>query len=683
MEVSAHSYKQGIFRGLICVLLTIAAVDSLQGYSPENSDSNSPNPQTQAVPSNSPEVDPGNIDKLLDMADKDISQLQQVNVSGHTGSQILDMQVNSVERQDKPISKTGAAVYVLTNEMIKRTGARNIPEALRYVPGLQVARINADTWAISIRGFNGQFADKLLVQIDGRAIFQPIDNGVYWDQQFVMLEDVDRIEIVRGSGGAIWGVNAVNGIINIITKSSKDTTGVYAEAGGGDQHQIFSSARVGGRDGDFTWRAWGTQNKENHGYLPDGTIPNDALSTGQGGFRTDWQADRDDLFTFQGDWLGGSSSTVEMPTTLDAANTLLRWNRTFSETSDQSVQVYYDYFNRAFTSFKNLPVNNNAKTFDFDYKYHINLNDRNDVVAGAGYRNYTTFENPDAYNPSACSFKIITYFVQDTITLRENLLYTTFGCKFAHDDFTNFEYQPCWKMVWTPNEKTSIWTSISRNVGIPAIEMRNLDALTQIGPWAYMHFLGNPDLVSEDDMCYEAGIRRQSTEKFYWDTSVYFNRYDNLIFTGPFVFIPPNLTTVMGNYGQADTYGFETTANYQVTESWILSGNYSLFKIVSKEMDLLERIAHYPINMANFRSGWNIGKNVTFDLMVRYVDSLDTLAHSYILGDMRLGWQPTKRMEVAVVGQNLFAGPHYEFPAMSFTPTETVPGWYGMMSYRY
>ena len=185
-----------------------------------------------------------------DILNLDVEQLSKVEVRPTA----MTTEVTSVERRESTVARTPAAVYVITNEMIKRSGARNIPEALHYVPGLQVARINADSWAISIRGFNGQFSSKILVQIDGRAIFQPIKNGVYWDQEFVLLEDVERIEVVRGPGGAVWGMNAVNGVINIITKSSKDTTGIYAEAGGGDQHKLFSGGHVGGREGDMTWR---------------------------------------------------------------------------------------------------------------------------------------------------------------------------------------------------------------------------------------------------------------------------------------------------------------------------------------------------------------------------------------------------------------------------------------------
>jgi iron complex outermembrane recepter protein len=633
-----------------------------------------PQPATQASPSSGKSSD---LEGLLKL---DVDQLSNVEVRPAAASGDMNTEVTSVTRTAEPISRTPAAVYVITNEMIRRSGARNIPEALRYVPGVQVARINADSWAISIRGFNGQFSSKLLVQIDERAIFQPIKNGVYWDQQFPLLEDVERIEVVRGPSGAVWGMNAVNGVINIITKSSKDTTGVYAEAGGGSQHRLFSGGHVGGREGDVTWRAYGTQYSDNHGFLPDGAIPGDSLSTGQGGYRMDWQADRDNLVTFQGDWMGGmagGAGGISVDTQLDAANTLLRWNRTFSEDSDQSVQFYYDYVNRA-NVVSGRPNDTNINTFDFDYKYHIKMMDRHDVVAGAGFRNYTT-QGDYWFTPQDFSFKIIRYFAQDTITLKEDLLYATVGCKFAHDDITNFEYQPSCGLVMTPDKKTSIWATISRTVGLPSLLQLHNDRVTPI------RIVGNPDLKSEDAMCYEIGLRRQPTEKFYWDISVYFNRYDNMIDVAPPVFIPPYQTYIFQNLGAGDTYGFEWTGNYQVTDAWRLSGNYSLFRLTQTGMGAVGFQYDFPRNMANLRSGWDIGSNIYLDIGLRYIDALMDIGEpAYFLGDVRVAWHPSKRFEAAIVGQDLFGGHHPEFMAPGLSmPTESLPGWYGMVSWRY
>jgi iron complex outermembrane recepter protein len=588
-------------------------------------------------------------------------------------------EVTSVTRTAEPISRTPAAVYVITNEMIKRSGARNLPEALRYVPGLQVARINADAWAISIRGFNGQFSSKILVQIDERAIFQPIKNGVYWDQQFPLLEDIERIEVVRGSSGAVWGMNAVNGVINIITKSSKDTTGIYAEAGGGTQHKVFSGGRVGGRDGNVTWRVYGTQNSDNCGFLPN-VMPGDALYTGQGGYRMDWQADRDNLVTFQGDWMGGmagGAGGISVDTQLDAANTLLRWTTRLSEDSDQSVQFYYDYTNRA-NVVSGRPNDANINTFDFDYKYHVKLRDRHDIVAGAGFRNYTT-QADYWFTPQDFSFKIIRYFIQDTITLRDDFLYLTVGCKFAHDDITNFEYQPSCGFVMTPNEKTSVWASISRGVGLPSLLQLHNDRTVPF------RIVGNPDLKSEDAMSYEIGLRRQATEKFYWDIAAYFNRYDKMIDVAPPVFIPPYETYIFQNLGAGDTYGFEWTGTYQVNDRWKLTGNYTLFRLTQTGMGAIGDQYDFPRNMFNLQSGWDIGRNIYLDIGLRYIDSLmDMHEPAYFLGDVRVAWHPNKHLEASIVGQDLFGGHHPEIMAPGLSlPTESLPGWYGMATYRY
>jgi len=425
---------------------------------------------------------------------------------------------------------------------------------------------------------------------------------------------------------------------------------------------------------------WGTQNAQDHGYLPSGVTPGDSLCTGQGGYRMDWQADQDNLITFQGDWLGGlagGAGGIAVDTQLDAANTLLRWNRTFSDDSDQSVQVYYDYTNRT-SVVSGRPDVTNIKTFDFDYKYHVNIADRHEVVAGAGFRNYTT-QADYWFTPQDFSFKIISYFIQDTITLKEDFLYTTVGCKFANDDITNFEYQPSWKLTMTPNEKTSIWASISRTVGLPSLLQLHNDRVVPF------RIVGNPDLKSEDAMSYEIGFRRQATEKFYWDIAVYFNRYDNMIDVAPPVFIPPYQTYIFQNLGAGDTYGFEWTGNYRVNDKWNLTGNYSLFRVTQTGMGAIGYVYDFPRNMANLRSGWDIGKNIYFDIGLRYIDKLmDMNEPSYFLGDVRVAWHPNKHLEASIVGQNLFAGHHPEImaPGLSF-PTESVQGWYGMVSYRY
>ena len=272
----------------------------------------------ETTPSNA-SAEPGSLDKLLDMADKDVGQLSEVRVAGATGSASLDMPVSSVSRQESTVGKSPTAVFVITNDMIRRSGAKEIPEVLRMVPGVDVAKIDSNKWAVSIRGFNGRFANKLLVRIDGRDVYTPLFAGTFWDVQDVLLEDVERIEVIRGPGATVWGANAVNGVINIMTKTAKDTKGAYVEAGGGNYEKGFASARYGGQIGDdLSYRLYGKWFDRAPGYSPGGETF-DAWNQGRGGFRMDWNVSPDDAMTFQGDYYNGYSGDQGFYSTIDPA----------------------------------------------------------------------------------------------------------------------------------------------------------------------------------------------------------------------------------------------------------------------------------------------------------------------------------------------------------------------------
>ena len=326
-----------------------------------------------------PVEDPDEIDELLDL---DIDQLAETNVNV-TGSQALDEEVSVVSRTAQPLSRTGSAVFVITNEMIKRSGARNIPEALRMAPGVNVQRLSSWQWAISIRGFNGVYANKLLVQIDGRAVYTPIFSGTLWDQQFVPLHDIDRIEVVRGPGGTVWGANAVNGVINIITKNSQDTQGLYAEAGGGTEHRSFTHARGGGQASqDITYRVYGAQLEDDRGFLPGGGQAPDGRAAGIAGFRMDWTPSSQDQVTFQGDYLGGTSgfggsnggSLLPVQSyDIQAANIVSRWTHQIDETSSWMVQLYYDRQARV-DSDPFTGLDQEQDSFDLDTQYTTHWN---------------------------------------------------------------------------------------------------------------------------------------------------------------------------------------------------------------------------------------------------------------------------------------------------------------------
>ena len=606
------------------------------------------------------EADVGGEDEgELDFLDKSLGEISRTQVTSPT----LSAEVETASRTAQPIARTAAAVYVVTNGMIRRCGARNIPEVLRTVPGVNVARINAGAWAISIRGFRGQYSNKLLIQIDGVAIYNPLHSGVYWDRYTVMLEDVDRIEVIRGPGGSIWSNNAVNGIINIVTKSSRNTKGIYLDVGGGNEHRQFSDARAGGQVGNLSWRVYGMNMDDDHGYVPPPDVAVDAYKLAQGGFRTEWTPTRCDTVTFQGDFCDTflvrrgyvSPGDAVDPTRYKDTRMLTRWVREIDDDTDWAMQLYYlDAYGRD-------TIMRTIDTFDFDFQYHMRRG-KHDFVCGFGYRNHNIEHGSGLYDTE----QIPSYFFQDTITLVDERLYFTAGCKFDHNSVTDFEYQPTVKLAWTPNERTSIWGAISRNVRTPSLYDRFYDL------W---------NMVSEDALTYEMGIRRQPTDKLYWECTAYFSRYNHLVGTWFWLF--------RRNVGDADNCGFEFNATYEINPRWHLNGSYSFFAPYNKFK------THYtptyvvggtPRNQAYFQSGWDLGNNVTFDLMFRYVDSLPAGVAAYFVSDMRLAWRPTKNLEMAVVGQNLLDGGHYEFvrsPGSSARPTEVEPGAYGMISWRY
>ncbi|HLA83679.1 MAG TPA: TonB-dependent receptor plug domain-containing protein [Thermoguttaceae bacterium] len=619
----------------------------------------------------------------LDLLDLNLKDLSQVAVK--SASSAMNAEVSTVSRTESTVGRSPAAVYVITNEMIRRSGARNVPEALRLAPGVQVAWITTNTWAISIRGFNGIFANKLLVQIDGRAVYTPGTASVHWDQQQVLLEDVERIEIIRGPGAAVWGANAVNGVINIVTKSSTETNGIYAYSGGGNEHRSFNAVRAGGRRDNLNWRVYGMQTDDGPGYWDQPGGAWDAFEFGQGGFRMDWTPNSWDTLTLQGDFLGAKETYQQYafpgylrePEDVRTTNFLGRWTRKLDDDRDWSLQTYYDNFRRMLTG--EMPRLINLNTFDFDSQYHAKLGDRHDVVCGFGYRNYESTEVENgfiSFDPPRDAFDVISYFVQDTLELRPDRLFLTAGVKLEHNDFTNFEYQPTIRLLVAPDDRTAIWGAVSRAVRTPAINERDINFLQGF-------ILGNKDLRSEDMLAYELGIRRQPTDKLYWDLAAFFNRYDNLVGVTPLF---PVLPEVVSNVGRGDTYGYELAVTYEVNPDWRLRGCYTF---LVEDIDYPAGTATYvvtpglnPRNQFSLQSGWDLSQATKLDMIWRYVDNLAAGVPHYLVMDVRVARQFRNGIEVALVGQNLLDDHHPEFSDFSGC-TEVPAGVYGMVSWRY
>jgi iron complex outermembrane recepter protein len=682
-----------------------------------------------------------------------ISELEQL-LTRPVHVPALQQEVTTVSRQVSSVGKSPAAVFVITNDMIRRSGATSVPEALRMAPGVNVARIDSNKWAVGIRGFNDRFAGKTLVQVDGRVIYNPISSGVYWDFQDVMLEDVERIEIIRGPGATVWGSNTLNGIINIITKNSKDTQGALVVAGGGTEEQGFTSARYGGNNDDdnLHYRVYGKWFERDNSFLPSGgsqlpppsggtpyTSAKDDWRKGQGGFRVDWEATEADAVKLQGDIFAVSSARGDfrpqrsppmlMPPVFvfqnaedeitTGGNLLTRWQHQTGDDSSWALQFYWDHFGRGTANSNNVtathPVNVDnfhfrVDTYDLDFQHQFALTDRQKFIYGLGYRAQDTFFRGSVgdggfvldVNPEHRVLYRYSAFLQDEFKLVEDRLYFTAGSKFEHNTYAGFQYQPSGRVLWTPTERQSAWGAVSRAVRIPNVGEDAL-RITGFTPTAgtLVRTFPNPNLNAEDVMAYELGYRAQPSDEFSFDTAIFYNVYNNLIVSrfGRDVIGVPNFTEVMRANGMsAETYGVELSANWKLTETWRLQGNYTFLQMqlhrdpgIDASFENPE--GQSPQNQVYVQSSWDLTKEVEFDLMGRYVDSLTSFPSlapdrvpSYISMDARLGWRPNQNWELSVVGQNLLDSHHLEFGGNQFLSAPLVEmqrGVYAMAVWRH
>ena len=624
-----------------------------------------------AVATNSP---PAIADTNLDnLANMDISQLMQVKVSILGPSQTL--------------SQTPAAVSVVTQDDIQRSGAQNIPQALRLVPGLDVAQVDASQWAVSARGFNDVFADKLLVMQDGRSVYTPLFSGVFWDVQGTMMENIDHIEVVRGPGATLWGANAVNGVINIITKSAEDTQGLLVTGGGGNQEQGFGSMRYGGvMNSNVFYRIYATYENHDSSVMPDGNSADNSWQLARGGFRMDWNPTDDNLLTFQGDGYAGWINQVfgvydpQNPPSLAAtdaslmtvagANTLGRWTHTFSDTSDFKLQAYYDYTGR------NAPVVDEQRhSFDLNFQHEFALGERNKVVWGAGYRLTTDTEvnNPSvAFSPDHDTQNLYSTFAQDEFVLVQDRLSFIFGTKLEHNDYTGFEVEPGARLLWTPAERQTFWASVSRAVRTPsqAEETVLLTQPVQKGTLVFpVTLAGTNTFDSEKLIAYELGYRTAPRDNLSIDLAAYYNYYTDLRSQQ---MEPGNpLQYYVANELHGYTYGFEATATWSVFDWWRLQPAYTFLHMhLFAQPDgaspadygsIAEIEGSSPQNQASLRSSMDFSHGVSFDTAARYVDNLPFYdVKSYFEMDAQISWQITKNLKVALVGQNLLHAHHAE-----------------------
>ena len=610
--------------------------------------------------------------------------------------QLADLQITSVSRAEERLADAPAAVFVITGDEIRRSGVRSIAEALRLAPGVEVARRNAAAWSITIRGFNSDLANKLLVLIDGRSVYSPLYAGVFWDAQDTLLEDVDRIEVIAGPGGTLWGANAVNGVINIITRPAANTGGAFLEAGGGNEERAFAGFRYGATLGhDIAARVYVKYFDRDPSTQISGAEGTDGAHMAQAGFRMDWRSAGADRFTVQGDAYGGDEGGTFLDSftlgtrpagstpgeaELRGANALARWERTLDDRASFALQAYFDHTNR------DIPNTYHEKrdTLDVDFQHHLAPRERHDVIWGLGFRS----SEDDIGNTALATFDpdhredhTFSAFLQDKIALKIDKFYLTLGSKFEHNDYSGSETQPNVRFSWLVSERQSFWAAASRAVRIPARLASDLRLTLPINAPTipipiYVTADGSPDIKSETLLAYEAGYRIRVTGRLSFDVSVFHNSYDDLQTVEPgavtLVLAPPRpyaiLHQTLENLMEGHSSGGTFVANWQPLDGWRLRFQYTHidFDLKTKpgSADVLRPLlgGNSPDSKMSVHSFLDLPHGLRLYVGTRYVDALpNQRVPSYLAVDTSLLWRPRERLEASLSVQNLNDDRHIEF----------------------
>jgi len=641
---------------------------------------------------------------------------------------LMDIRVVSVARRPEKLSGTAAAVTVITAEDIRRSGATSIPEALRLAPGVEVAHIDANKWAISIRGFNGMFANKLLVLIDGRSVYTPLFSGTYWDVQDTLIEDIERIEVVRGPGGTLWGANAVNGVINIVTKHAKDTQGGRITAGGGNLERGFGSLRYGAKLGDAAWfRVYGKGFDRRAFEDAQGNAGFDGWRIPRGGLRLDWEPSGRDKVMLSGEGYKGHSRqsvllssltapfsrTVQDSVQVSGGFALGRWTHRFADDNELQIQAYFDRSVR-----DEAQLEERRNTWDFDLQHHFGWNNQT-VSWGLGYRlsrdhignTFTVSFIPDHRNDP-----LYTAFAQDEIRLFDERLRLTLGSKFEHNRYTGFEYQPTGRALWRAQERHTLWAAVSRAVQTPSRSFSDIRTNSAVIPSrspaspnpTVIRILGNPDQQSVDLMAYELGWRWEPRKDVSLDTAGFYNVYHKLRTSEPgtpFTEISPAPThdvvpLIFGNQMHGHSYGVELTAKWQALDNWRLTADYTHLTLNMRldagsgdTTNVAKVEGNSPSQRVSLRSELSLPHNVEMDAALYHVGRLNFFDQeakdfapvaAYNRLDLRLGWRPLDDLELALGGKNLLDRRHFEFGDQQGVSATAVPrSYYGKLTWRF
>jgi iron complex outermembrane receptor protein len=629
---------------------------------------------------------------------------------------LMNVKVTSVSKREQSLARAAAAVFVINQEDIRRSGATNIPDLLRMAPGVDVEQIDANAWAISVRGFNSRYSNKVLVLIDGRTVYTPSFSGVFWEHLDMPLENIERIEVIRGPGATVWGANAVNGVISIFTKSSKDTKGGLIAAGAGSQVHALGMVQYGGAAGkDGAYRAFGKAFDVGNSAMPDGSPAADHWFRVHGGFRADWDLSSRDSLMVQGDLFANEASQTRrsgyIPSapgpiytqSLDAAggDVLARWEHDLAGGSQMSFQTYFDTYRRT-----DMGVPEVLQTYDLDFQHHIAAGDRHDIVWGLGYRVSDSTVSPGysiGFKPPSKTDSLYSGFLQDEIRVSDSLWFTI-GGKLEHNPYTGLQTEPSVRLAWSPpGGQHTLWAAAAKAIRQPARSDTTLQVDGETIPLSpylveVIRLIGNPRTKNEELRDYELGYRTEFTRILSLDVATFFSFYRHLqtLEFQPTVVVPGvpvqiEVPVLFDNKSHAITYGGELSLRWNVTSRWRISPGYSYLHATLRRDPTSSGTTpffvstDFPQNMVQIRSSLNLSRGVEFDQSLYYTARLpggSIPGHARL--DLRLGRRFGERAEISLVGQNLLRPRSMEYgDAFSIIGAQSVRSIYGQVTWRF